>query len=79
MDLTVIMEFPADDLLFSLIDFFDHLLQFQCVAHQTAERRRQLIQWRFRQRFSIHPRQYRLAPLQHLELQVEGQAVTLTF
>ncbi len=79
MDLTVIYEFPADDLLFFfIINVFNHLLQFQCVAYQATERRRQLIQRRFRQPVFIHPRQYRFAPLQHLELQIEGQALALS-
>ena len=67
----------SDDLFFALIDFFDCLLQFQCVIDQAAERRGQLIQRRFRQRLGVHPRQNRFAPLQHLELQIERQAVAL--
>lgn len=64
-------------MLFSVINVFNHLLQFQCVADQAAERRGQLIQRRFRQPVFIHPRQYRFAPFQHLELQVDGQSVAL--
>ena len=36
-----------------------------------------MIQRRFRQRLGVHPRQNRFAPLQHLELQVQRQAVAL--
>ncbi|MCY3799703.1 MAG: hypothetical protein OXG84_18000 [Chloroflexi bacterium] len=64
---------------FALIDFFNCLLQFQCVIDQAAERRGQLIQRRFRQRLGIHQRQNSLASQQHLVLQVERQAVALAF
>ncbi len=77
MNLTVIVEFESDDLLFFIIYFFDHLLQLQGVADQAAERSGQLIQRRLRQRFRVQPRQYRLAPLQHFKLQVERDAVAL--
>ena len=65
-------------LFFFCINVFNHLLQLHGVADQTAERRRQLIQRRFRQLVFVHPRQYRFAPFQHLELQVDGQTVALT-
>ena len=67
----------SDDLFFSLIGFFNHLLQFQSVIDQAAKRRGQLIQRRFRKRLRVHPRENSLASLQHLELQVMRQAVAL--
>lgn len=49
------------------------------MVDQAAEGRGQLIQGRIRQRIGVHPRQNRFAALQHFALQVERQAVALTF